>query len=49
MPAVGEHLTAIYYVDQDIYNSVGESSLLRQDLDEKLKIQKQDFVIFFLV
>ena len=45
MPAVGEHLAAKYYVDYAISNSVDESSLLRLDTDEKLKLDEQDSVI----
>ena len=36
MPAVGEHLTAKYYVDNAISDGVNEQSLLRLDPDEKL-------------
>ena len=36
MPAVGEHLTAKYYVDNAISKAIDESSLLRLDTDEKL-------------
>ena len=35
MPAVEEHLTPKYYVDQAISKSVDESSKLRLDLNEK--------------
>ena len=42
MPAVGEHLTAKYYVDNAISDRVNEQSLLRLDLDEKLT---QDTII----
>ena len=42
MPAVGEHLTAKYYVDNAISKAIDESSLLRLDPDEKLK---QDSII----
>ena len=45
MPAVGEHLTAKYYVDTAISNSVDESSLLRLDSNEKLELDKQDSII----
>ena len=45
MPAVGEHLTAKYYVDTAISNSVDESSLLRLDANEKLELDKQDSII----
>ena len=37
MPAVGEHLTAKYYVDKTISDRVNEQSLLRLDPDEKLE------------
>ena len=37
MPAVGEHLTAKYYVDKAISDSIDESSLLRLDPDGKLE------------
>ena len=42
MPAVGEHLTAKYYVDKAISDRVNEQSLLRLDPDEKLQ---QDSII----
>ena len=42
MPAVGEHLTAKYYVDNAISKAIDESSLLRFDPDEKLE---QDSII----
>ena len=45
MPAVGEHLTAKYYVDTAISNSVDESTLLRLDANEKLELDKQDSII----
>ena len=45
MPAVGEHLTAKYYVDNAIFHSVQEPSLLRLDPDEKLKLDEQDSII----
>ena len=38
MPAVGEHLTAKYYVDNAISNAIDELSLLRIDPDEKLEL-----------
>ena len=40
MPAVGEHLTAKYYVNQAISNTVNEASLLRLDPYQK---SKQDY------
>ena len=42
MPAVGEHLTAKYHVDNAISDRVNEQSLLRLDIDEKLT---QDTII----
>ena len=45
MPAVGEHLTAKYYVDDAIYHRVHESSLLRLDPNEKLKLDEHDSII----
>ena len=42
MPAVQEHLAPNFYVDPAISYSVEESSLLRLDPDEKLKITEQD-------
>ena len=43
MPAVGEHLTPKFYVDQAVSNSVYESSsLLGFELLEKLKFDEQD-------
>ena len=45
MPAIGEHLTAKYYVDNAISNSVDESTLLRLDANEKLELDKQDSII----
>ena len=45
MPAVGEHLTAKYYVDNAISNSINESSLLRLDANEKLELDKQNSII----
>ena len=46
MPAVGEYLTAIYFVDQASSNSVDEPTLLRLDLDEKIKLDEQNSIIF---
>ena len=42
MPAVGEHLTAKYYVDKAISDGLDEQSLLRLNIDEKLT---QDTII----
>ena len=44
MPAVGEHLTAKYYVDKAISDRVNEQSLLRLHRDEKLKLDEQDSI-----
>ena len=41
MPAVREHLTTKDYVDQAIFHHVDESSWLRLDPDEKLKLNEQ--------
>ena len=43
-PAVGEHLTAKYYVDNSFYNSVGASWLLKLKLNEKLKQDEEDHI-----
>ena len=45
MPAVGEQLTAKFYDDHALSESVDESSLLRLDPDEKLKLDEQDSII----
>ena len=42
MPAVAEHSTAKYYVDNDITGSVYESSLVGLDPKEELKINEQN-------
>ena len=47
MPAVVDYLTAKYYVDQAISNSVEEPSLLRLNPDEKLKLDDQDSIILY--
>ena len=41
MPAVGDHLTAKYYVDEVTFYSVNESSLFRLDLDKKLGLDDE--------
>ena len=46
MPAVGEHLIAENYADQGISDTVHESSLLRLDPYEKLKLDEQDTMYF---
>ena len=45
MSAVGGHLRANYYVDNAVFYSVDQSSLLRLDPDEKLKLDEQDSII----
>ena len=45
MPAVGDHLTAKHYVDIAISNKVDESSLLRLDHHEELKLDEQESII----
>ena len=45
MPAVREHLTPNLYVDQAISYLVHESSLLRLDPDEKLKLDEQESIV----
>ena len=44
MPAVGDHLIAKYFVVEAIFKSVDESSLLRLDPIEELKLDEQDSV-----
>ena len=45
MPAVREHFTPKYYVDQALFYKVDELSLLRLDPDEQLKLDEQDSII----
>ena len=45
MPGVGEHLRAKIFFDHADYHSVHESSLLRLDPYEKLKLVDQDSII----
>ena len=45
MPAVGEHVTAKYYVDHAFSYSVDESSLLGLDPNQNLKLDEQDSII----
>ena len=45
MLAVREHLTPKYYVDHAISHSVHESTLLRLEPDEKVKLHEQDSII----
>ena len=40
-PGVAEHLCAKYYVNEAVSNSIDESSLLRIDLDEEIKLDEQ--------
>ena len=44
-PAIPEHLTAKIYVVQAISYSVDESSLLRLDSDEKIKLDEQGSIV----
>ena len=44
MHAVGEHFTAKYYVDDVIFRSVHELSLLSLDPEGKLKLDEQDSI-----
>ena len=43
LPAIPEHLTAKMFFDQVISDCVDESSLLRLDRDEILKLDEHDF------
>ena len=45
LPAVLQHLTPKYDFDEALSHSVNESSLLRLDADEKLKLDEQDSII----
>ena len=45
MLLVGEHLTAKYYVDNDLFYSVNESSLLGLNPDEKRKLDERNSII----
>ena len=47
MPAVGDHLTAKYYVDQAISNSVVESTLVGNNQDNIFKIFNLAYIISF--
>ena len=44
MPAVREHLTPKYYVDEPISQNVDELSLLRLDPETKLQLDEQTFI-----
>ena len=44
-PAVREHITPKFYVDEALSHRVNESSLLGLDPDKKLKIDEQDSAI----
>ena len=46
LPAVREHLTTKFYVDDAIYQRVHECSLLRLDRDETFKLDEHDSKIF---
>ena len=45
LPAIGEQLTPNYYVDVVVSNCVDESSLLRSDPNEELKLDEKDSII----
>ena len=45
LPAVWEHLTPNFYVDEAIYCNVDESSMLRLDPNEKLSLDEQDSIL----
>ena len=45
LPAVREHLTPEFYVDQAMSHRVIESSILRLHPDEKLKLDEQDSIM----
>ena len=45
MPAVREHLTPKFYVDQAICRSVNESSLLRLHPYENINLDEQNFIV----
>ena len=44
LPAVRKHLTANFHADEAIFRSVDESSLLRLDPNENLKVDEQDSI-----
>ena len=44
-PAISEHLTAKFFVDNAIPYSIDEPSLLRLDPEEKLNLDKQDSIV----
>ena len=45
LPAVREHLTPKFYVDEAISHYIDQSSLLRLDSNEKLKLDEQNSII----
>ena len=45
MHAIGEHMTAKYYVDHTMSNSTDQSLVLGLDPDEKVKPEEQDSII----
>ena len=45
IPVVREHLTPKYYVDQAIFYSVDELSLLRLDPNDQSKLDEQDSIV----
>ena len=44
MPVIREHPTRKFFVDNAISDSLDESSMLRLDPKEKLKVDEQDFI-----
>ena len=47
MPAVPEHLTPKFFVDEAISHSMDESSLSKLDPDEELELVEQESLILF--
>ena len=45
LPAVRKQLTAKFYVDEAISDSVKKSSQIRLDPDEKLNLDEQEFIV----
>ena len=49
MATLEEHLTLKLYVDQAISHILNESSLLRLNQDEKMKLNEQDSIFLILL
>ena len=47
MPAVREHLTPKYFIDQAIFHIVDEPSLLKLHPDGKLNLDEQDSIVLY--